>query len=195
MTYSGLHTANDPALPHLGGNVRGGDPFTWCPSVWRYVIDRFAIGSVLDFGSGSGTAAAFFHKQGLRVSAVDGLDENVANAVFPTIKHDVTLSPLISRFDLVHCQEVVEHIAEAYLGNLLDTLACGKVVLMTHALPGQMGHHHVNLQPPEYWHYHMSTRGFSVLEEDTRRIRSLAASENAAYMSQSGLVFGNSQRL
>ena len=51
--------------PHLGGNIYYGDPSTFCPQVWDYVIQRFAIKSVLDLGSGEGYSAAYFHSKGL----------------------------------------------------------------------------------------------------------------------------------
>jgi len=193
MSYAGLATVQNSETPHLGGNIRGGDPFTWCPTVWDYVLHRFGITSVMDFGSGSGTTALYFHRKGIVACAVDGLEENLHTAVFPTIKHDVTTGPLLGRFDLIHCQEVVEHIDEAFLPNLLQTFATAKFVLMTHALPGQIGFHHVNLQSSEYWVEHMGKYSFSLLSEDTNRIRELAKAAGAIYMSQTGLLFANSR--
>jgi hypothetical protein len=160
--------------------------------VWEYTIDRFAISSVLDLGSGLGYAAEFFFRKGMRVIAVDGLEENVRQAIYPTLRVDLCTSTVACKVDLVHCQEVVEHIEEKYLDNLLSSLCCGKYVLMTHALLGQGGHHHVNLQPGEYWVQHMRRRGFSYLEEDSNRIRHLARSEGARYVAASGLIFAAS---
>ena len=48
MTYAGLLGAVDADAPHLGGNVIEGDPFTHSPLVWDYLIQRFALRSVLD---------------------------------------------------------------------------------------------------------------------------------------------------
>jgi hypothetical protein len=192
MTYEGLSFKADGAEPHLGGNVAEGDPFTFSPAVWGYVIDRFAVSSVLDLGSGVGYASEYFFRKGVRVLAVDGLGENVRVAVYPTLKVDLCKAPVSCRVDLVHCQEVVEHIEERHLDNLLSSLCCGKYVLMTHALPGQQGHHHVNLQPREYWVRHMRRRGYSYLEEDSNRIRQLAAGEGARYVAASGLIFAAS---
>jgi hypothetical protein len=188
-SYDGLTFNTDDQAIHLGGNVREGDPYTYSPKVWDYVISRFAIGSVLDLGSGLGYSAAYFFRKGLRVVAVDGLEANVRGAVYPTIRVDITQSKVICPVDLVHCQEVVEHIEERYLGNLLDSICNGKFVLMTHALPGQGGHHHVNLQPSQYWIDHMHERGFTHLVEDSLRVRRLAESEGAMYLQSSGLLF------
>jgi SAM-dependent methyltransferase len=195
MLKSGLQYAIDRSAPHLGGNVKAGDPYTYCPSVWDYVIARFCIRSVLDLGSGCGNAANYFHKAGLGVIAVDGLPENVATAFYPTVLHDLTNGPIGTRVDLVHCQEVVEHIEEQYLDHLLDSLLCGRIILMTHALPEQGGYHHVNLQPPEYWIDHLERRGCSLLEADTARVRDFASKDDAAHMARTGLVFINSARV
>ena len=174
---------------HLGGNVLEGDPYTFCPGVWSYVIERFAISSVLDLGSGIGYSADFFHRKGLRTVAVDGLSDNVKMALYPTVCHDLTKGPVLTSVDLVHCHEVVEHIDKRFLENLLLSLCCGRIILMTHALPGQGGHHHVNEKPDRYWAEHLARRGYNLLAEDTKRIRAIAKSEGAAYMHASGLVF------
>src|SRR6516164_8232178 len=89
-TYSGVTFMGSKAKPHLGGNVLEGDPYSFCPRVWSYVIERFAISSVLDLGSGIGYAADFFYRKGLRTIAVDGLLENVKMALHPTVCHDLT---------------------------------------------------------------------------------------------------------
>ena len=96
---------------------------------------------------------------------------------------------MITNVDLVHCQEVAEHLDEKYLPHLLDTLACGRVILMTHALPGEEGHHHVNLQPSDYWVKHVTARGYNLLVEDTQRIRAIATGERALFMQSAGLLF------
>jgi hypothetical protein len=66
---------------------------------------------------------------------------------------------------------------------------------MTHALPGQAGYHHVNLQPPEYWIQKLEAKGGRLLQEDTDRVRKLAAADGAIYMQNTGLVFANSLRI
>lgn len=182
------------ADPHLGGNIRFGDPETYSPSVWDYVIDRFGLRSVMDLGSGVGNAACYFAKRGLSVVAVDGLSENVEKAVYPTLLWDLTKGPVTTQVDLVHCQEVVEHIEEAYLDNLLSSLMCGKYILMTNALPGQGGHHHVNLQPTEYWIDHLRRRGCQLLAVDSSRVRALAQKDGAPYLAATGILLANGHR-
>ena len=181
----------DETLAHLGGNISYGDLGTFCPGVWDHLIDRFAVSSVLDIGSGIGFSSEYFFRKGVRVVAVDGLPTNCVNAKYPTVLHDLTKGPFVTSVDMVHCQEVVEHIEERYLDNLLASMACGRVVVMTHALPGQGGYHHVNLQPPEYWIHHMARYGMKLLAHDTDTVRRLANERGGYFMAQSGLVFAN----
>jgi hypothetical protein len=187
--YGGMSVIFAQNTPHLGGNVKEGDPHTFCPHVWDYVIKRFCISSVMDLGSGVGNAADWFFKNRIRTIAIDGLAANIPLSFYPAICHDLTKGPVVTSVDLVHCQEVVEHIEERYLDSLLSSLACGRVILMSHALPGQGGHHHVNEKAADYWIKHIEARGYKLMVEDTNRVRGLAKQERAIFMERSGLVF------
>ena len=194
MNSSGLQFETSASAPHLGGSINIGDPATHCPSVWDYIISRFGISSVLDLGSGCGNAALYFHGKGLKVVAVDGLPQSVEKSLYPAIELDVTRNAVHTRVDLVHCQEVVEHIEELFLDNLLNSLLSGKIILMTHAVPGQDGYHHVNLQTSDYWIHHMTRVGCTVLIDDSNRVRKLAERDGAVFMAATGLVFLNNSR-
>jgi SAM-dependent methyltransferase len=184
--------ATNTEEPHLGGNILQGDAWTHCPNVWNYVIDRFAVKSVLDLGCGLGYSSLYFKRKGLDVLAVDGMLDNVKNSIYPSLLCDLTKGPVITKVDLVHCHEVVEHIEEQYLDNLLTSLSCGKFILMTNALPGQGGYHHVNEQPTEYWIEHLKKYGYDFLEEDSMRVRRIAEhNDGAVWMSKTGSIFSN----
>jgi hypothetical protein len=84
---------------------------------------------------------------------------------------------------------VAEHIHPSKVDNFLDTLANGRIVAMTHAVPGQIGHNHVNCQPREYWVEGMGRRGY-VLERTQEAYRKIAEREDVAnYFAMTGLVF------
>ena len=103
--------------------------------------------------------------------------------------HDLKRGPYRYPCDLVYCVEVVEHIKEKFLDNLLGTFQNAPVVVITHALPGQRGHHHVNTQPREYWLEKMDEIGYS-LSMDNEKFCAVAAAENAdSYFAKTGLVF------
>ncbi|MCX7383569.1 MAG: class I SAM-dependent methyltransferase [Alphaproteobacteria bacterium] len=179
----------DANRPDLGGNIRHGDSNTFAPKLWRYLIERFAIRSMLDVGCGEGHAVHFFHKQGVYAHGIDGLASNVQRAVVPITLHDLLAGPYIMPVDLAWSCEVAEHIAPSKVHHYLDTLANGRIVAMTHAVPGQDGHNHVNCQPSEYWVEALRTRGFS-LERSQEYYRQIAARDDVPnYFQMTGLVF------
>ncbi len=184
----------DNRQPHLGGNNVSLNRHTFAPEAWTHIIQKYNIGSVLDVGSGYGHHSKWFAEQGLRSYAIEGLQQNVNNAVYPTRRVDLTEGSYTTEVDMVNCIEVVEHIEEKYLDNLLTTLTCGKYIFMTHGIPGQRGHHHVNCQWQEYWIEHIEARGFNYAEEDSKEIRKLCTgtkqnNENGKHINESGLFF------
>jgi len=179
----------DEAAPHLGGNLLFGDANTWAPLAWEYILENFDIKSMTDLGSGLGHAAKWFTDKSIVVTAVDGLSYNVDNAILPTVLHDLTVGPYTNAVDLVYCVEVVEHIEEKYLDNLLTSLTQGSYLFMTHAVPGQDGYHHVNCRDSDYWINHLLDRNFILLDEASEKIRSLAAENNAIHISRNGMIF------
>lgn len=187
---SGYEFVINQSSPGTGGNIWQGDPWTFAPKTWQHIIDRFSVRSVLDLGSGRGFSAAWFHKAGCQTVAMDGEIINVKTAVHPTVHHNLEAGPFVCPVDLVHCQEVVEHIEEKYLNNLLNTLANGQFILMTHAEPDQPGYNHVNCQTSNYWVKQLDKYGYNFLEADSKMVRYVAASESAHHLARSGLVFG-----
>ena len=184
----------DNQYPHLGGNNVELNRHTFCPESWNYVIEKYKIKSVMDVGSGYGHASKWFSEQGMESIAIEGLQKNVDNAIFPTVKVDLTEQSYIASVDMVNCIEVVEHVEEKFISNLLDTLCCGKYIFMTHGTPGQRGHHHVNCQWQDYWIEHIENRGFEYSEEDSLNIRKLSTgtkfnNENGKHINESGLFF------
>lgn len=178
----------DETARDLGGNLRHGDGQTITPALWRALIDRYAPRSMLDLGAGEGHAAAFFARHGVHAHGFDGLQGNVDRAVHPIALHDLKAGAYIYPCDMVHCVEVVEHVHPDYLDNLLITLTNAPVIVMTHALPGQRGHNHVNLQTAEYWVEELDARGYRPAI-DIPHLRAIARAERSdSYFAETGLV-------
>lgn len=178
--------------PHLGGNVYGGDSFTFCPALWEWLVKTFDVESVLDVGCAQGHALTFFYDLGVRAIGIEGLQENAKQSLCPVLIADLTKGPVIfAGVDLVWCCEVVEHVEEKYLKNLLATISVGKILAMTAAEPNQPGHHHVNCKPVEYWIHHLGEYGMEYLPDITAQGKALGPKAN--HFSWHGLIFRRKQ--
>lgn len=188
---SGALAVVDPARPDLGGNLRDGDPLTWSPALWAWLVDRFGVGSVLDVGCGEGHAVRYFARRlGVIAHGIDGLELNVRRAVHPIARHDLAAGAYLMPVDMAWSCEVAEHIDPEHVGHFVDTLANGRLVAMTYAVPGQAGHHHVNCQPEAYWVAQLARRGYRPAQrQDVERARSIATAEGAFYFGRTGLLF------
>lgn len=176
--------------PHLAGFIHGGDGNTWCPEVWRRLIDDNGVRSVVDIGCGEGVSLGWFIDSGMDAVGIDGSEAAIAMSLRPEaiLCHDFqTGAPPISRsFDLGWCAEFVEHVAACYMGNFLPLLASCQILAMTHAAPGQDGWHHVNCQPDGYWESALADCGMVYDEAYSTELRAMTL---AAHVSRSLMVF------
>lgn len=182
---------------HLGGAITEGphgDEATWFPDMWKWVVRELGVRSVLDIGCGAGHSTSFFQKLGCDVLGIDGVScENLSHDF---VQHDFTQGPVPRPYDdvpvdLGWCCEFLEHIEEKYLVNLITTFGNCKVILVTHAFPGQPGHHHVNCRTPDYWQGFFTGIGFTFDRELTRQTK-LMARKNTHPLNhyvRSGLAF------
>jgi SAM-dependent methyltransferase len=181
---------------HVGGYVAGGDPGTWCPRLWTFLVRSLGVRSVLDLGCGEGHSTRFFHELGCAALGVDGCPQAVAAGVLPraVVCHDLCAGPFSAgdRFDLVWSCEFLEHVDEAYLPHVLATLATAeRYIAITHAFPGQRGHNHVNCRRSEYWIALVERLGFRCDLRLTRKARraTFADYHRVNHFGRSGLVF------
>jgi SAM-dependent methyltransferase len=173
--------------PHLGGH---GNETHVDQGVADYLIDTLGIQSALDVGCGVGDMVGVFARRGLLALGIDG-DWTVPRPPdISVLIHDFTqpLTMTIPEFDLCWSVEFVEHVEEQFMKNYLDVFARCRYVVMTHAVPDQCGHHHVNCRTPEYWKDVMKNIGFGFDDKQTEQIRSRSTMK-ADYMRKQGLFF------
>lgn len=121
---------------------------------------------------------------------VEGCVTAIVESTIPNriVQHDFTAGPYMPPWpmDMAWSCEFVEHVQEQYAPNFLATFSACRHVALTHALPGQVGHHHVNCQPSEYWTRQLELCGFFLRSELTEELRKIASTR---FMRQSLLVF------
>jgi SAM-dependent methyltransferase len=186
------------AAGHLGGYIKStpdlphGDPCTWCPPVWDWLIRVFNPRLVLDVGCGEGHALRYFLDRGVLAVGIDGMEQARDAGIVDASRillHDFSCGTLtdIPAVDVIWSCEFVEHVDVQHAENFLQVFErAQKAVLMTHAFPGQAGYHHVNCQPPDYWISRVERHGFRHAKVFTAISRMLAP---GTHWERSGLVF------
>jgi len=182
---------------HLGGYIIGRSaPGTWCPGVWDWLIQEHGVKTMLDVGCGLGYVMKYFYENGCDVLGVDGSPSAIENNVMKdyVFKHDFTTSPWTPEksYDLIWSSEFLEHVEEKFMGNYMVTFNKAiKFVVVTYAIPGQRGHHHVNENTEEYWIEKFKLIDFSIDRELTMTARSLVPAEGTEgkQFRHKGIVF------
>ena len=185
----------------FGGYPRGKG--TWEPQLWDWAIKKYSPQSFADIGCGAGWAVKYFADAGIKARGYDGSKKAVDNYYKEVQKSDsnktdqgrlllhnfedapVRFSP---PYDLIWSAEFVEHVEERFLPNILGSFQANKALLLLHALPGQLGHHHVNCQTAEYWIEKISSIGLKYDKTATMESRKYARSPSRGWGAK-GLVF------
>jgi hypothetical protein len=161
---------------HLGGAYDVGDGNTYMPDVFGYLAVRYELKSVLDIGAGYGHNLKWFADNCLcNVKGIEGMKEYVDKFLVPSaaIHHDFTTgpAPIAQPFDLAWSSEFVEHVEEKFIKHYMPAFQLCRHAVITHAEPGQAGHHHVTLHSTKWWVAKFAEFGFDWDEPETNLLR------------------------
>ena len=158
-----------------------------------YLVNKFHPVTVLDVGSGPFGSKKIFHDCGVQwVWCIDGDDQLLYRedlrdqlGTFSVVDFERSSYRFPTTFDMVYSYECSEHIE--HVDNYVETLSvnCGRILVMTHALPGQGGYHHVNEQLDDYWIKKITAKGFKYLGKESMEGRE----KGDGYFKLSGLIF------
>lgn len=179
---------NNSNLPgHLGGHFY---ETHLDEGVLDYMIATYGVKSYLDVGCGPGGMVELAASKNLRVLGIDG--DFTLKHKQRTIINDYTAGPadFDEVFDMCWSCEFLEHVEEKYMDNYMDSFKKAKYVVVTHAAPGQAGHHHVNCQPMSYWKEKFKEYGFKFSAMESMKLRDLSTMR-ADHFRRSGLFFIN----
>jgi len=158
------------------------------------------VKSVIDVGCGTGVWLSIFKETGVtRVMGLDGsyVKENglleIEDEEFLEVDFEREL-PVLERFSLCVCLEVLEHLTEGVAATMVRQLcSLADVVLFSAALPGQGGTNHINERWPSYWVERFQREGYRPLDILRGRLWNNALVE--WWYRQNILLFANEQGL
>jgi len=134
------------------------------------IKDYYNPPSVIDVGCGPGHWTKALYDLGIKnVIGLDGSKDakirffDEKRFILHDLRNELKLN---TKYGLVLCVEVAEHIEPEYVDVFLDNLtSLGHKIFMTAAPPGQGGDMHVNEQPQDYWIEKMNERKFELDEQ------------------------------
>jgi hypothetical protein len=135
-------------LRRLSINIRSAVDFGCGVGTWLYAAKEFGITEIL------GLDGDYVERAQLMISGDEFVGTDLEKPVVLNKKYDMAMS-----------LECAEHLREKAANVFVDSL-CGAsdVILFSAAHPGQMGDHHINEQPIEYWRGKFLERGYSYIE-------------------------------
>lgn len=161
---------------HLGGQFAGNIDL----GIVCHLQKHFGVTSLVDIGCGDGAATLRYAELGIDVVGIDG-DWTRLPKDDHFVLHDFTKGPLfVGGFDLAYSIEFLEHVEEQYIPNFMPQFAGCRYAVVTAALPGQRGHHHVNCQPPEYWIDVFRNWELEYDDETTQKLKSVSTLQKAS---------------
>lgn len=182
--YNQWHGEVTASKDTLGGAWSPAVMSSYTPNLIRWLCSWFPIKNVVDVGCGCGEALRGFRLMGCQVMGIEGLKSAAQLTDVPTVYWNMEYGPmLLCGVDLAFSIEFVEHVAN--VDAVVETLTCAKMIVMSHATPGQAGHNHVNCQDAAYWIAKFKTKGYRYLEELSKLTRTL----DSSYYSATGMIF------
>jgi hypothetical protein len=173
--------------PHLGGS------FGRChidQGALQSLNKEYGLHSFIDIGCGTGGMVEVAHDSGMEAFGIDGDSTIVRRA--PILIHDFTTGPAAfdKKIDLAWSVEFLEHVEEQHISHYMAAFKQCNYAVVTFALPGTDGHHHVNCQDQHYWVQKFLEYGFALEEKETKGVRK-ASTMGRNFMRDNGLVFRN----
>ena len=172
---------------HLGGH---GNKNHVDHGALDFLKEKFNVKSLLDIGCGLGEMKTICDPRDISYLGIDG-DWSVKRQHDQVVIHDYTTGPAPlddKGFDLGWSTEFLEHVEETYVENFMADFARCRYVMVTHAMPGKKGHHHVNCKKPNYWKGVFADHGFSFLDNDTKALRN-SSTMKREFVRDQALVF------
>lgn len=140
-----------------------------------HIVKHIGPKKVLDAGCAKGFLVEALRDRGVEAYGID-LSEYAVSQVRRDIKRYCRvaslLDPIVERFDLIVCIEVLEHIPEEMARQVIANLCRSADDILFSSTPDDFAEvTHVNVQPRSYWNALFAEQGFDLdVEFDASRI-------------------------
>lgn len=192
---------------HLGGFTQL-DLHGVSPSVWKHMIEKLGIHSLLDVGCGRGTSTLWFLTHGVDILCAEGSHDAVEKSMLPDpanqiVEHDFSRGPWWPEktYDAAWAVEFLEHVNLQFQFNYVTAFRKAALLFVTSSRNG--GWHHVethlgkftllirkllwflpvtltaNFFSDEWWIRKYESYGFRYSPELTKEIRDVAIKEKS----------------
>jgi hypothetical protein len=169
---------------HLGGFAEyNGD--TVSPAVWKRMVEKFGIRSVLDIGCGRGFSTLWFLLHEVDALCVEGSSDAINQSLLEAneiIHHDYTRGPWwpSHTVDAVWAADFVQQVSLHHQHNYLAAFRKAALLFLTFPRDGaQLGWHNVEVHGEDWWKQRMELHGFVYDANITSQIRQTARTEAA----------------
>ncbi len=135
------------------------------------ILELFDFETAVDIGCGKGEYVKAFNAAGRKAVGYDGSEHT--RGIKNCKNLDLAMPVQIKSYDLVLSLEVGEHIEKEFEFIFLDNV-CGaakKLIILSWAVKGQPGIHHVNCQDNDYIIHLMKMRGWDVMTKPMKKLR------------------------
>ena len=120
--------------------------------------------TVMDVGCAMGFLVEALRDRGVEAFGIDISEyalQHVREDIRPYVWKASILDPLPSRYDLIVCIEVLEHLPSSEVEKAINHLCQAADDILFSSTPHDFGEPtHLNAQPPEYWAEQFARRGF-----------------------------------
>ena len=149
-------------------------------SIANIISKTYNPRTIVEFGCGPGHLTRELSKLNINVTAMDGFSHpdfsNFENITFSKVDlNDArALSDFLNgrKFDLAICTEVAEHLENSSSDHLVESLThSAPVVIFSAAVPGQLGHGHINCQTRGFWHALFTSQNFHLADSIRKHLR------------------------
>jgi trans-aconitate methyltransferase len=166
---------------HLGGFTEM-DNHGISPRVWKHMIEKYGVHSLLDVGCGRGISTSWFLTHGVDILCAEGSHDAVEKSMLPDpanqiVEHDFSRGPWWPEktYDAVWAVEFLEHVNVQYQFNYISAFRKTALLFVTSSRWG--GWHHTEVHMDDWWIRKYEAYGFRYSSELTEEVRQVAKIE------------------